>query len=38
MEIEVELDTKLTNVSEVIEKNVSHFKVFLKNQGFNIKE
>ncbi len=37
MEIELELDTKLTDVSEVIEKLSPILKSF-KDQGFTIKE
>ena len=37
MEIELELDTKLTDVSEVIEK-LSPILKSVKNQGFTIKE
>jgi hypothetical protein len=37
MEIELELDTKLTDVSEVIEK-LSPILKSVKDQGFNIKE
>lgn len=37
MEIELELDTKLTDVSEVIEK-LSPILKSIKDQGFTIKE